>query len=111
MELVNNNRKNIITGSIRKHPTLSNQYFLGGYIVPLYFILSFENEEIILLEDFNIYRSNYHTDGKITQLVNEPYSYFFIPYTNLPIRITNHSETLADNIFFNKIMPESTAGN
>ena len=66
VELVNSNRKNIIKGSIHKHPTLNNQYFLGGYIVPLYFMLSFENEEIILLEDFNIYLSNYHTDKKIT---------------------------------------------
>ena len=34
-----------------------------------------------------------------------------MPYINRPTIITNQSETLIDNIFYNKINPEATAGN
>ena len=61
-ELVNNCFKNIITGCIHKHPTLNNQQFLGGYILPFFDKLSLENKEVIVLEGFNIYQINYKTD-------------------------------------------------
>ena len=65
----------------------------------------------MLMGDFDMNVLNYNTNKRITQFVNELYTNFFIPYINLPTRITNQSEALIENIFYNKINPEATAGN
>ena len=64
----------------------------------------------MLMGTFNMNLLNYNTNKEITQFVDELYTNSFIPYINLPTRITNQSETLIDNIFYNKIIPEATAG-
>ena len=53
--------------------------------------------------DFNIdllkFKSHSATDGFLNTLGSN----FFQPYIMQPPRITNHSATLIDNIFFNSI--------
>ena len=65
----------------------------------------------MLMGDFNMNLLNYNTNKRTTQFVDELYTNSFISYINIPTRITNQSETLIDNIFYNKINPEATARN
>ena len=111
IEIINKKRKNLIVGCIYKHPTLNNQDFIDSHVLPLLEKLSYENKQVMLMGDFNMNLLNYNTNKRITQFVHELYTNSFIPYINLPTRITNQSETLTDNIFYNKINPEATAGN
>ena len=111
IEILNKKRKNLIVGCIYKHPTLNNQDFIDSYILSLLEKLSYENKHVMLMGNFNMNLLNYNTNKRITQFVDELYTNSFIPYINLPTRITNQSETLTDNIFYNKIYPEATAGN
>ena len=39
------------------------------------------------------------------------FSYSYLPFINTPTRVTGHSKTLIDNIFYNKPMLNITAGN
>ena len=61
--------------------------------------------------DFNIdllkFKSHSATDGFLNTLGSN----FFQPYIMQPTRITNHSATLIDNIFFNSIEHFTISGN
>ena len=111
IEITNKKRKNLIVGFIYKYPTVNNQDFIDSYILPLLEKLSYESKQIMLMGDFNMILLNYNTYERITQFVDKLHTNSFTPYINLPTRITNQSETLIDNIFYNKINPEATAGN
>ena len=51
-------------------------------------------------------------DGKNTANFLDPtFSYSYLPFINTPTRVTGHSKTLIDNIFYNKPMLNITAGN
>ena len=39
------------------------------------------------------------------------FSYSYLPFINTPTRVTGHSKTLIDNIFYNKPILNITAGN
>ena len=60
--------------------------------------------------DFNINLLNY--DNKNTaNFLHTMFSYSYLPFINAPTRVTGHSKTLIDNIFYNKPMLNITAGN
>ena len=98
-------------GCIYKYPTLNNQYFIDSYTVPLLEKLSYENKQVMVMEDFNMNLLSYNTNKRIAQFLDKLYTNSFIPYINLPTKITNQVEAVIDNIFYNKINPEATAGN
>ena len=54
---------------------------------------------------------NYNNDRKDTQLVDKRYTNSFTTYMSLPTRIIKHSETIIDNIFYNKIIPDLLSRN
>ena len=109
---MNKKRKSLIVGCIYKHHrTLNNQDFIDSYMLPLLEKRSYENKQVMLMGDFNTHLLNYNTNKRIIQFVDELYMNSFIPYINIPTRITNQSETLIDNMFYNKMNPGATAGN
>ena len=61
--------------------------------------------------NFNLNLLSYNSNKRITQFIDELCIHSFIPHINLPTRIKNQSKTLSDNIFYNKLNPEATAGN
>lgn len=73
--------------------------------------LSFERKQIMLWGGFNLNLLNYSTPRKVTQFIDEICTKYFIPYINLPKRITRKLETLIDNVCYNKIIFHSIAGN
>ena len=62
-----------------------------------------ENKPFVILGDFNLdllkYDSHFDTDNFLDIML----SYRFQPHIVQPTRITDHSSTLIDNIFFNSI--------
>ena len=51
------------------------------------------------------------TATEIQQILDTMFSYSHLPLINTPTRVSGHSKTLIDNIFYNKPMLNITAGN
>ena len=62
------------------------------------------------MEDFNINLLNYD-DKNTANFLDAMFSCSYLPFINTPTRVTGHSKTLIDNIFYNKPMLNITAGN
>ena len=54
---------------------------------------------------------NYNNDMKNTRFVDKRFTNSFTTYISLPTRIIKHSESLNDNIFYNKIIPDLLSRN
>ena len=60
--------------------------------------------------DFNRNLLNYN-DKNTANFLDTMFSYSYLPFINTPTRVTGHSKTLIDNIFYNKPMLNITTGN
>ena len=101
----------MVAGCIYKHPKQTIPDFLDNHLLPLLEKLSHENKQILIMGDFNINLLNYD-DKNIANFLNTMFSYSYLPFiNNTPTRVTGHSKTLIDNIFYNKPMLNITAGN
>ena len=60
--------------------------------------------------DFNINLLNYGNKNT-ANFLDTMLSYSYLPFTNTPTRVTGHSKTLVDNIFYIKPILNITAGN
>ena len=61
------------------------------------------------MRDFHINLLNY--DDKYTaNFLDKMFSYSYLLFINTPTRVTSHSKTLIDNIFYNRPMLNITAG-
>jgi hypothetical protein len=61
--------------------------------------------------DFNLNLLNFESHAGTDEFVNSMGSYFFHPHILQPTRITDHSATLIDNIFFNSVNHHTVSGN
>ena len=61
--------------------------------------------------DFNIDLLKFNTHSTSENFLNVFGSFFFQPHILQPTRITDHSSTLIDNIFFNSIEHFTISGN
>ena len=77
--------------------------FKNNYINQIFEILSTEQKQVFLLDDFTINLLNYNDHHSANDFLNSLASNSFIPYILHPTRITSHSKTLIDNIFSNYI--------
>ena len=98
---MNTKRKDII-GCIYKHPEQGTHDFNENYILSLMDKLSREMKDILIMGDFNINLLNYNNDKDNTTFCDIIFSNSFSPFITLPNKIGNTSETLIDNIFYNK---------
>lgn len=82
-----------------------------GYMNNIMYKIHRENKHCIILGDFNLdllkFESHPATDEFMTSLGTSS----FQPYILQPTRITNHSVTLIDNIFFNSLENFTVSGN
>ena len=62
-----------------------------------------EKKNCAILGDFNIDLLKYDSHQITDDFINTLGTLFFQPYILQPTRITDHSATLIDNIFFNSI--------
>ena len=101
---------NIVCGVIYRHPNAILDIILGC----LYDIIdkiSKENKYCVLLGDFNIDLLRSDTNPDTEDFANTLGSYAFYPQILKPTRITYHSATLTDNIFFNSLEHHIINGN
>jgi len=61
--------------------------------------------------DFNINLLNYDSDNSVSEYMDMVSSFSFLPYITAPTRLTPHSKTLIDNIFYNGLVDEAHSGN
>ena len=74
--------------------------------------LSREKKDILIMDDFSINLLNYNNDKDTTTFLDTMFSNSFSPFITLPTRVGNTSETLIDNIFYNKpLNNDMIAGN
>ena len=89
-------------GFIYKHPSLQVNNFTNDIILSLLEKLNKENsKKIFLLGDFNTDLLQYGTSEPVNNFVGTLLSNFPSPLMLLPIRISNSSSTLINNIFCN----------
>ena len=62
-----------------------------------------EGKLCALLGDFNVNLLNFETHKPTEEFINTMSTNFFEPHIVKPTRITYHTATLIDNIFFNSI--------
>ena len=70
-----------------------------------------ENKYCIIMGDFNLDLLKYDSHPPTEEILNNLGSYFYNPHILRPTRITHHSATLIDNIFFNSIVHHTIIGN
>ena len=73
--------------------------------------VSEEQKSVYLLDDFNVNLLNYNDHTSTNKFLHSLESNSVIPYILQPTRITDHSETLIDNIFSNVVTVDAVSGN
>ena len=102
--------RNIVCAVIHRHPNGSLDNFTD-YFYEVINKISNDSKLCSLLGDFNLNLLNFESNNTTGDFVNTLASYYFQPYIIKPTRITDHSATLIDNIFFNSLEHEVISGN
>ena len=102
IEIVNNNGKNIIVGVIYRPP---NSYFatFESTMNTILEKIDRENKLCYLMGDFNIDLFKSDSCDYASQFFEQLSTSSFFPLITKATRITNHTETLIDNIFTNNL--------
>ena len=113
IELKNKNCKNIICGTIYRHPHDTTEIFNDflTYLEITLTKLSNENKVIYLCGDFNSDLLKYEINHNYRKFYDLLSSYGFFPMILLPTRVTKDSATIIDNIFTNDINNSLSSGN
>ena len=110
IEIQNNKGHNTICGIFYRHPHGNVDAFLN-HINMMIESIHRENKYCVLLGDFNLdllkFESHPDTDSFLSTLD----TFYFQPQILQPTRITDHSATLIDNIFFNSLEHFVISGN
>ena len=107
IEIIQKERKNIVVGSIYRHPCMQHI----EYLKPLSEKLISENNEVILLGDFNIDLLKCDSNKNVSDFLGIIYSTNLLPKITSSTRLTSRSQTLIDNIFSSVINDDCIAGN
>ena len=79
--------------------------FSDNYLNILLQKISKEKKNLFLLGNFNVDLSKYDKHGETNGFLDSISSYMFLPYISFailhPTRVTDHSQTINDNIFTN----------
>ena len=110
LEIHCQSHSNIICSVIYRHPN-SNFDNFDNYLTIIMNKISNENKYCIFMGDFNINLLNYDSHTPTEQFISNLTSYCFQPHILQPTRITDHTATLIDNIFFNSLDFNCISGN
>ena len=110
VEISSSMNHNLICGVIYRHPQSDLEAFMV-FLNQTLNTISKENKYCLIMGDFNLNLLNYELHLGTDDFINTMGSYFFQPHILQPTRITNHSATLIDNIFFNSITHHTISGN
>ena len=110
VEIESDRNSNRICGVVYRHPSSNLETFLNKF----YSVIGKINQErklCLISGDFNINLLNFDKHSLTEDFINTLSSFFLEPHILKPTRITNHSSTLIDNIFFNSIEYQTVSGN
>ena len=110
IEVLNKNYSNILCGVIYRHPTGNPENF-NRYLNDILEKISQMKKTCIILGDFNLDLLKFETHQNTDEFLNSLGSNFFQPLILQPTRVTDHSATLIDNIFFNSLEYSVISGN
>ena len=108
IEIDNENKSNIIIGSIYRHPN-SNIIEFTTELETILKELNNNKYQVFITGDINIDFFKYNFHGPTEEYLDMLYANNFFPLITKPTRITDHSQTLIDHIYtnynFDKIKP------
>ena len=70
-----------------------------------------ENKSLLIMGDFNINLVNYDSHPETNDFINLMVSHYLLLHILHPTRVTDHSATIIDNIFYNNLEFETQSGN
>jgi len=98
-EISRKKERNLICGVVYRHPSSSLDEFMD-LLNSTIDIIHQENKLCLIMGDFNIDLMKIESRPESSNFLDTLGSYFFQPFILQPTRITNHSATLIDNVFF-----------
>ena len=102
--------KNLVCGFLYRHPSGKPEEFTK-YLYSTLDKISKEKKLCLFMGDLNINLLNFGDCQLTEEFINTIVSYDFLPNILQPTRITDHTATLIDNIFFNANEFCPTSGN
>ena len=113
IELKNKKSKNVVCGSIYRHPHDNNDTFddFLTYLEYTLVKLSKEDKVIYLCGDFNSDLLKYENKNNYRRFYDLLSSFGIFPMILLPTRVTKDSATIVDNIFTNNLTSPINSGN
>ena len=102
IEIQNNAEHNTICGIIYRHPNGNLDSFMT-HINTVIEKIHYENKYCVILWDFNLDLLKFETHSGTNDFLNILVSSYFQRQILQTTRITDHSATLIDNIFFNSL--------
>ena len=111
IEIKNKNNKNILVGSLYRHPKYDLSEFINYLESTLKKIVT-ENKEVYICGDFNIDLLKLQKFNNYQHYYKLLCSYGFLPLIIQPARVVeNQIPSLIDNIFSNNLSDELNSGN
>ena len=113
IEINNKKNKNIVCGTIYRHPKDNAQNF-KAFLDYLEFCLSKlanENKEIYICGDFNIDWLKIDVNSNYKHFYDLVFNYGFSPLIKSPTRVQGESATVIDNILTNTYYQDTVCGN
>ena len=110
IEIINTKGKNSIVGCIYKHHNITQNEFMET-LSPLLKKITKEKKTCYLTGDFNMNLLSIEKDSTIDKYFELLTNSKFFPLITLPTRMTTHSRTLIDNIFYNQFCNNIISGN
>jgi exonuclease III len=95
--------KSVIIANVYRSPSRKPNQFHDSLDCILQKLNRHDKKHILLVGDFNIDLIKYETDINSQNIVDTASNYGFIQVISRPTRITDHSATLIDHIYTNKI--------
>ena len=110
IEVQSDSKDDLICGVIYRHPHSNLEAFMA-YLDIVMDKISRERKYCVMMGDFNLNLLNADSHPGTNEFLNTLGSYFFNPHILQPTRITHHTATLIDNVFFNSISHHTISGN
>lgn len=110
IEIQDDLQRNLLFGVIYRHPK-GNLNLFFQYINSVLQKVNREGKYCMISGDFNIDLLKFGSHSETGEFMNILGTHFFQPHILQPTRITDHSATLIDNIFFNSLDHFAISGN
>ena len=110
IEIHNHKSKNVLCCCLYRHPSSDTTNF-NNHIRSILQKVQKENKSLLIIGDFNINLVNYDSHPETNHLMNLMVSHYLLPHILHPTRVTDHSATIIDNIFFSTLKFDTLSGN